>query len=111
MRNEDPPNKEVHAVDLAVALRGIEKRAIDADQAGQGMLDEPVTPNSAGVANGRSRASTIVFDPLDHGSDAGLPAIAVVDTSGDEDEDTEMGDGQGDRVVTHTSRPPVELME
>lgn len=109
MRNEDAPNKTVHADDLAVALNRIDTEIANA-------RDDPLpaTPVSGTCTSGvRTRSSTIVFDPADHQCDAGLPAIAVEDTSEGEDEDAVMDGAEDDagRIVTHTSRPPVELMQ
>ena len=122
MRNEDPPNKEVHAQDLAEALNKLGR--------GHGGEDNqrPETPVSAGesgrsgkwattasdgfVPRQRSRSSTLVYNPQDHGNNPGLPAVMVEDTSvGDEsDMDTSPMEGPHRRFA-HTARPPIELME
>lgn len=115
MRNEEPPNKDVHAEDLAAALANLHARpAADAalrDDYGSG------NGNSSGVeirspisAGGRSRSSTIVFDPQEHGRSPDLPAIAVEDTT---DSPVELSpvEGGNNKPFVHTARPPVELME
>lgn len=116
MRNEEAPNTNVHADDLAVALNKIDTLRGAASRDDSGF---PATPVSGTYTSGsRTRSSTIVFDPADHlECDAGLPAIAVEDTSDEEgsDGDAIMSGADDDevtgRVVTHTSRPPLELME
>lgn len=106
MRNEEPPNKEVHAEDLADALAKLHARPA-ADQA---LYDDmngksPVSP----AQGGRSRSSTLVFDPQEHGHSPDLPAIAVEDTA---DDASSLSPMEGvEKKFVHTSRPPVELME
>lgn len=105
MRNEDPPNKEVHAHDLASALDKLNA------QSGSSVTDYPPSPTSVkelGHGVQRSRSSTIVFSPAEHGGSPGLPAIAVEDTSEDM---SPVMDGDAPRPMAHTARPPVELME
>ncbi|KUL90240.1 hypothetical protein ZTR_01877 [Talaromyces verruculosus] len=136
MRNEEPPNKEVHASDLADALARL-------GTAGQQQSDsDPLSPVSVasssegtqrestpGVArnNGswpssaegarRSRSSTLIYHPNDHGGSPNLPAVMVEDTSIVEDADIDgdelmigSSEGQGKKIFAHTARPPVELM-
>ena len=81
------------------------------------------------VAGGRGRRNTItVYHPLHHGGAEELPSVMVEDTTGvnegegadsdapeddmdgHEERGREGGRGQG-RMMTHTARPPVELME
>lgn len=111
MRNEEPPNKEVHADDLASALAKLHARAeysSPTEEAGP-QLPSPLTKNK------RSRSSTIVYHPQDHGDSPDLPAIAVEDTT-DVDETSDglvLGspiDGTEKARIVHTTRPPVELM-
>lgn len=112
IRNEDPPNKDVHAEDLAEALsrlhaRGHDEEAHDTDMAG---IDY-TAPRQ--VATTRSRSATLVYHPDQHGSNPGLPAISVEDTS--EDFDSPVNgfspmDGIMKSSFQHTTRPPVELM-
>lgn len=123
MRNEDPPNKEVHASDLASALDTLQQQ-----QTGTGVRNvDPDTPvsmtspteksrSAAPASAQRSRSSTIIYQPEDHGSDANLPQVLVEDTSlspAAVDEDVEMSpvDMPVKKMPPKTSRPPVELME
>lgn len=104
MRNEEPPNKDVHAEDLAAALSKLHARpaADDALRQDAGGNQEP------SIVRQRS-GSTIVFDPSDHGHSPDLPAIAVEDTS---DSPADLSPMEGiEKKFVHTSRPPVELME
>jgi calcipressin len=106
MRNEEPPNKTVHADDLATALAKLHARGHtnpdDMD------IDQP--------ENNRARSSsvTVVYHPNQHGSNPNLPAISVEDTSeiveSPADEQCSM-EGIVKEPILHTSRPPVELME
>jgi len=111
MKNEDPPNKEVHADDLAQALAKLHARNVPSQ--------EPITPEGMDTDgpitwdNGRARSgsTTMIYHPKDHGDSPGLPAISVEDTS--ESEDLEMSSMEDVSVekLTKTARPPVELME
>ncbi|KAJ5984204.1 hypothetical protein N7481_006303 [Penicillium waksmanii] len=127
MRNEEPPNKEVHAGDLANALS-----MLNTDQPAEpesfGSVD-PATPVSmtsdkrtgswplAGSQQ-RSRSSTIIFHPEDHGNSPNLPAVMVEDVSLDLDDDVDMDVGVDlipidmsvKKMPPKTSRPPMELM-
>lgn len=75
-----------------------------------------------GNRNRSGTGSMMVYDPKDHGDNEDLPAVMVIDTTaGAKDGLTADGpgglspvDGQGQgggRILTHTARPPVELME
>lgn len=133
MRNEEPPNKEVHASDLADALSRL---GTDAPPVAALSNDpaSPVSVSSDGVNNaqiartgswpvagsaGRSRSSTILYHPSDHGGSPHLPAVMVEDTTVEEgpayDSDMDLSspvDASSQRkIFAHTSRPPVELME
>ena len=110
MRNEDPPNKEVHAEDLATALANLRARP-------PAVAAEPVTTSPAVEEGGeamdaevlgrqRRGSSTVVFQPGSEGESPGLPAVMVEDTTGSED----MSPVDGGTILAHTSRPPVELM-
>jgi len=107
IRNEEPPNKTVHADDLATALSKLHARHQYQDEMD---VDEPST------LNGRVRSSsvTVVYHPGQHGSNPSLPAISVEDTEFIEnlvDElDSPMEDVHKGEIL-HTARPPVELME
>ncbi|KAF2221063.1 Calcipressin, partial [Elsinoe ampelina] len=117
-RNEDAPNKDVHADDLVEALCKL--NAVKSSWTGVG-AEYPPSPTSVrsgsvgGSGSGmRSRSSTIVFDPVDHGSSPGLPAIAVEDMTEEPEVVREftspvaMGES---KAFVHTARPPVEMME
>jgi hypothetical protein len=112
MRNEGPPNKDVHAEDLAVALARLHAR--DRWQSSAEEMDvEPSSAVSGGSGSGlraRSRSSTLVYHPQHAGDSPALPSISVEDTT---ESDHEMESPMEDvrKPVTHTSRPPVELME
>ncbi|KAJ5083168.1 hypothetical protein N7456_012595 [Penicillium angulare] len=122
MRNEDPPNKEVHADDLARALCMLKTE--HAEPAG----GDPATPVSISSATRtpswpltgsqqRSRSSTIIYHPEDHGHSPNLPAVLVEDASiqsdGEPDNDAQMSpfEMSARKMPPKTSRPPVELME
>ncbi|MBE3043057.1 hypothetical protein IMZ48_10895, partial [Candidatus Bathyarchaeota archaeon] len=96
VRLEDAPNKQVHADDLAAALHKLHHRP----------ADSPVSPADSCPA-GRSRSSTLIYQPEDHGKDHGLPTIAVEDMTG---EPEAYSPGGEKKLMTHTERPPVELM-
>lgn len=138
-RPEDPPNKEVHASDLAEALARLrtEQQGIAADNATT--TNDPASPVSVSSSSDgahpqvartgswpvsgsgqRSRSSTIIYHPSDHGGSPNLPAVMVEDTSaGDDDDDldVDMMSSPVDsfpsqrKIFTRTARPPVELME
>ena len=130
IREEDPPNKETHAEDLERALAGLNhkfqttgedemadagayrtqdtRRELDED----GITDESDVEARRLGNRGRTK-STTVYHPKDHGSKEDLPAVVVSDMSETEDgpDGHELSGGPGKQVITHTSRPPVELME
>jgi len=114
MKNEEPPNKEVHADDLAHALSKLHARP--APQ--QDQLPSPTEDARVGLSrqasgmegtSGRNRSgSIIVYHPEDHGDSPALPAIAVEDTTLTPDDLSPM---EGvETSFPRTSRPPVELM-
>lgn len=94
-RDEGPPNKEVWADDLAKALEGVR------DVKGERERVEPKEERR------RSGSRSVVYDPQDHGDSPALPAVMVEDTT-EVEEPEEMAGG---RIMAHTARPPVELME
>ncbi|KAI9044063.1 putative calcineurin binding protein [Aspergillus affinis] len=128
MRNEDPPNKEVHASDLAHALANLKTEqfsgGFDVNGAPNTNAKEPGTPMSitsdkrtgswpVAMSQQRSRSSTLIFHPEDHGGSPNLPAVMVEDTSAlVEDMDVEMSpiEMSVKKMPPKTSRPPVELM-
>jgi hypothetical protein len=111
MRDEEPPNKEVHAEDLATALSKLHATPSPSDA-----LMEEVTPQGRRtpprlVTRQRSGTGTVVYDPQDHGHSPDLPAIAVEDTSASPGDMSPMEGVENGKKFVHTSRPPVELME
>ncbi|PYI07626.1 putative calcineurin binding protein [Aspergillus sclerotiicarbonarius CBS 121057] len=132
MRQEDPPNKEVHASDLAHALAKLKT-----EQSGSAEVEpvptamasiEPGTPMSmtsdkrtgswpVALSQTRSRSSTLIYHPEDHGGSPNLPAVMVEDTTISPDEDMDMDVDMSPieisvkKMPPKTSRPPVELME
>ncbi|KAJ9617671.1 uncharacterized protein PV06_07303 [Exophiala oligosperma] len=132
MKHEDPPNREVHAEDLASKLQKLSGKlgtvAVD-EQKEDGSkalysaealqkLKESKTRGLAGVSSDnspsapspskhRSRSSTLIYDPKAHGDSPALPAVML---EAEDESDVELEDS-GNRVMAHTPRPPVELME
>lgn len=127
MRNEEPPNKEVHADDLASALAKLHARpTADAP-------DPASSPDSSFIMDGeekgygrkegtrisnrqRSGSSTVVYHPEDHGMSPHLPAVMVEDTTESPEDSSPVLDTMSDvvpgggKIMAHTARPPVELM-
>ncbi|KAL9082224.1 MAG: hypothetical protein Q9159_006587 [Coniocarpon cinnabarinum] len=108
MRNEDPPNKDVHATDLTSALEQIGRRLNVSDEVPEPMdVDVPETLSTPDQrVRSRADSRTIVFHPEEQGHSPDLPAIAVEDTS----EEFAPEDGMQTKIMAHTARPPVELM-
>ncbi|MCJ1372888.1 hypothetical protein MMC20_004114 [Loxospora ochrophaea] len=111
IRNEGPPNKEVHADDLASALAQLRARpAASIDAA------SPTSPKEADFKEGqqssrqRSGSTTVVYHPNDHGDSPLLPAVMVEDTT-EEPNELLSEDAAGKTIMAHTARPPVELMD
>jgi len=101
MKLEDAPNKQVHAEDLAEALAKLHHRP---------STDLPASPISDADGEGRtrSRSSTTIYKPEEHGNSPGLPAIEVSDLTGE----NEISPIEQEKpIFAHTSRPPVELMQ
>lgn len=104
VRLEDAPNKMVHAEDLADALARLGSAASSRGSS----FDSPITPvDGAAAGRTRSRSSTLIYRPDDHGSSPGLPAVFVEDMT---EEPQEMSPLEAKPIMAHTSRPPVELM-
>ncbi|EPE07402.1 calcineurin-binding protein [Ophiostoma piceae UAMH 11346] len=139
MRLEDAPNKQVHAEDLADALARLRHQADEeVDVVMRSPDSEAPSPSTANantsatatavpeiIFKKRSRSSTLViYQPVDHNERAGLPAIAVEDMT-DINTDEELNQAtwasssssptssisQQPITLTHTARPPVELMQ
>lgn len=119
MRPEDPPNKEVHASDLASALSQLKTEQEDVPSAGAVGPDTPMSLSSDKrtgswplSSQGRSRSSTLIYHPEDHGSSPALPAVLVEDmTSTALEEEPSPIDMSVNKMPPKTTRPPVELME
>jgi len=144
MKTEDPPNKQVHADDLAAQLAklgGLQSSSpVDHDSSSENESEEPPSStkqysaeelarlksthgrgavvktetspttgsSSPGKRSGaRSRSSTLIYDPKAHGDSPGLPAV-MLET--EDDSDVEL-DAQPKKILAHTERPPLELME
>lgn len=106
MRNEEAPNKEVHAEDLAEALGKLHARPGPDDAM---MQDSPAEEVQFVSSRPRSGTGTIVYHPKDHGHSPELPAISVEDTTASPGDLSPM---EGvEKKFAHTARPPVELME
>jgi len=129
MKHEDPPNKEVHAEDLAEKLAKLTGK-MHGNASGGSEDDSPTRaqytkeelqklkthkPTLAGIEEQspakasptiRSRGSTIIYDPKAHGDSPGLPAVML---EAEDDSEVELEDGK--KIIAHTSRPPVELMD
>ncbi|KAB8235496.1 putative calcineurin binding protein [Aspergillus alliaceus] len=117
MRNEEPPNKEVHAGDLATALAKLKTEQFGVNDS-MSQPCEPGTPMSmtsdkrtgswpVSMSGQRSRSSTLIYHPENHGGSPNLPAVMV------EDMDVEMSPIEMPirKAPPKTSRPPVELMD
>ncbi|KAI8634200.1 Calcipressin-domain-containing protein [Xylariaceae sp. FL1651] len=105
MRLEDAPNKLVHAEDLAEALAKLHHRqsATTADIS-------PISPTDGGFTQTRSRSSTLIYQPGEHGGSPNLPAISVDDMT-DSPIAISPTSEKPAIMAAHTARPPVELME
>lgn len=124
IREEEPPNKDVHAEDLQRALAGLgshgNERRASADDAAFPMSED----EKEELQGNRPRSGTgsmMVYHPRDHGDNENLPAVMVIDTAADARVEAQGNPGYsspvdgpdqgGGRILTHTARPPVELME
>ena len=124
IREEEPPNKDVHAEDLQRALAGLSDQGNQSratvDDAESPMMSEDEKGELRGNRKRSGTGGMTVYHPKDHGDSENLPAVTVIDTTADIEENQESpgssspGDGQGPgggRILTHTPRPPLELME
>lgn len=109
MRNEGPPNKEVHAEDLVAALANLHARP-GADDALFENSERQPQPTQRSMMRKRAATlggtATVVYDPQEHGDSPDLPAIAVEDTTMSPLPLTPV-----EIKFERTARPPVELME
>jgi hypothetical protein len=119
MRNEDPPNKQVHAEDLAQALAKLHATPTNGNTSQEPCKDIPSPATEEGnpeisprLRTRRRGSSTIVYHPEDHGDSPDLPAIAVEDTTATMTESpTDYSPMEVERPqFMHTARPPVELI-
>lgn len=106
MRDEGPPNWEVHAQDLESALAALGTKNAD--------MEDERTQRFGTESAGRTRSGSrsVVYDPQDHGGSPNLPAVMVEDMTDSpvEEENEALSPLSGYRIMAHTSRPPVELM-
>ncbi|KAJ9655809.1 hypothetical protein H2198_005429 [Neophaeococcomyces mojaviensis] len=127
-RTEDPPNKEVHADDLAAKLSKLTGKMENPESPIEGQVQvtaeelaklktgshrrvlsgvsEDLSPAS-GTPKMRSRSSTLIYDPKVHGDSPNLPAVTL---ETEDDSEVEL-DSETKPPMAHTSRPPIELME
>ena len=118
MRNEDPPNKEVHAEDLTEALSKLRTKLNQdgTDPTSPVSPDHSTTHDQPGPSledrgRPRSGSSTVIYHPGDDGSSSYLPAVMVEDTT-ESPETSSLKEASNSGInVTPTARPPVELME
>ncbi|QDS74099.1 hypothetical protein FKW77_009696 [Venturia effusa] len=110
MKNEDPPNKEVHADDLAQALAKLHARNVPEQELPTPEKMETDGPITWDNGRARSGSTTMIYHPKDHGDSPGLPAISVEDTSESEEMDISPTEDLSVEKLTKTARPPVELM-
>ena len=123
IREEEPPNKDVHAEDLQRALAGLadygDERGASTNYAGISMSKDEKVELRGSRQNGTG--SMTVYHPKDHGDNEDLPAVMVIDTTsgaGEQRQDIPEGvslvNGHGrggGQILTHTARPPLELMQ
>ena len=116
VRLEDAPNKLVHAEDLAEALAKLHhhQAPVFAD-ASSSSPSSPVDGSASQQQPARatrSRSSTLIYKPQEHGGSPALPAISVDDMT---DEPLDISPAAAPNtaerpIKAHTARPPVELM-
>ena len=109
VRDEAAPNKEVHAEDLAAALGKLHARP-GAETMGDGDKDGTAMEDTKAMNRQRSGSTTVVYHPEDHGDNPHLPAVMIQDTTQDVESDSLDEPDSAPKVLTHTARPPVELM-
>lgn len=112
IKEEDPPNKATHAEDLQRALAGL--NGPPGNNAANGMDVEEELDSEGLKSRTRSGSTTMVYHPKNHGDSAALPAVMVEDTTDADKVENPADEGpfeEGGRIMTHTARPPVELME
>ena len=127
MRNEDAPNKNTHADDLAAKLAALTGKMEHHGESDEETAAKPQytreelqklktavpaavsqdSPSRSTPKTTRSRSSTIIYDPKAHGDSPGLPAVML---QTDDEIEPELDDPEK-KIIAQTSRPPVELME
>ena len=113
MRNEGPPNKEVHAEDLAIALAKLHARPpaeLAETNIGGSYWDreESRVHHASTKGNG---SSTVVYHPQDHGDNLSLPAVIVEDVNESSPDQGNVNAGLESKIMAHTARPPLELID
>ncbi|CAO2650965.1 Nn.00g092620.m01.CDS01 [Neocucurbitaria sp. VM-36] len=114
MKEEEAPNKIVHAEDLATALARL--HANPYHDASSPIDDRGSSP----ITRKRNGSTTVVYHPEDHGDSPNLPAISVEDTTETPEPLTPVDAMEGvegpiasqkaQGKTVSTARPPVELM-
>ena len=112
MKEEDAPNKIVHAEDLAAALAKL--------HANHEAASPEVDHGGKMITRRRTGSTTVVYHPEDHGDSPNLPAISVEDTTETPEPLTPIDAMEGlegpiasqkaQGIPISTARPPVELM-
>lgn len=115
MKEEDAPNKIVHAEDLAAALARL--HANPHHDTASPVEDRGTSP----ITRRRTGSTTVVYHPEDHGDSPNLPAISVEDTTETPEPLTPIDAMEGiegpiasqkaQGKTVSTARPPVEFME
>jgi len=114
MKEEEAPNKLVHAEDLAAALARLHANSHhDAHSPVSDFSNSPLTRRQTG-------STTVVYHPEDHGDSPNLPAISVEDTTETPEPMTPIDAMEGiegpiasqkaQGKTVSTARPPVEFM-
>lgn len=118
-RLEDAPNKQVHAEDLADALARLHHAPSNPAANDMVMELSPISPvdgvSPGGFSQrsaGRSRSSTLIFQPDAMSASPNLPCVMVDDMSEDAADESGFSpmDIEPRPIMAHTSRPPTELM-
>jgi len=110
-KQEDPPNTQTHADDLAAALQRLNARNDNTynERAENAEAEEKLRE----MNRHRSDSRTILYHPAEQGHSSALPAIALEDTTNSPSPVSPtfaMDEGEK-KPMLHTARPPVELME
>ena len=126
MRNEEPPNANIMAEDLAEALKKLSWNTRkmdddghmehDGDNASSAIRSQNHNGNSSKRRGHARSPSTIILEPENVEGGWDMPGISVEDYS--DDEETGKRDDVTDGYVPivpissiHTARPPVETMQ